>query len=100
MTYAPVGGSWKIFGGCRTVHLGSERRAPPIHLFQSHGVGGPGSLRARCERFKLDASPERWRGLRDRMHATTCKCGFDTSRQTFTQSFGNSDLDASLLLLL
>jgi hypothetical protein len=34
------------------------------------------------------------------MHATTCKCGFDTSRQTFTQSFGNSDLDASLLLLL
>jgi GH15 family glucan-1,4-alpha-glucosidase len=52
-----------------------------------------------AERFKLEAPLERWRELRDRMHATICKCGFDTSRQTFTQSFGNSELDASLLLL-
>jgi GH15 family glucan-1,4-alpha-glucosidase len=52
-----------------------------------------------AERFKLDAPLERWRELRDRMHITICKCGFDTSRQTFTQSFGNGELDASLLLL-
>ncbi len=52
-----------------------------------------------AERFKLEAPLERWRELRDRMHATICKCGFDTSWQTFTQSFGNSELDASLLLL-
>jgi GH15 family glucan-1,4-alpha-glucosidase len=52
-----------------------------------------------AERFRLEAPLERWRELRDRMHATICKCGFDTSRKTFTQSFGSSELDASLLLL-
>ena len=35
-----------------------------------------------------------------RPHARTiCKYGFDASRKTFTQSFGSSELDASLLLL-
>jgi GH15 family glucan-1,4-alpha-glucosidase len=52
-----------------------------------------------AERFKLEAPLERWRELRDRMHATICKCGFDASRQTFTQSFRSGELDASLLLL-
>ena len=52
-----------------------------------------------AERFRLEAPLERWRELRDRMHATICKRGFDASRKTFTQSFGSSELDASLLLL-
>jgi GH15 family glucan-1,4-alpha-glucosidase len=52
-----------------------------------------------AERFGLEAPLERWRELRDRMHATICKCGFDSSRKTFTQCFGGSELDASLLLL-
>jgi GH15 family glucan-1,4-alpha-glucosidase len=52
-----------------------------------------------AERFRLEAPLERWRKLRDRMHATICKWGFDTSRKTFAQSFGSSELDASLLLL-
>jgi GH15 family glucan-1,4-alpha-glucosidase len=52
-----------------------------------------------AERFKLEAPLERWRELRDLMHATICKCGFDASQNTFTQSFGSSELDASLLLL-
>ena len=51
------------------------------------------------ERFKLQAPVERWRQVRDRMHATVCELGFDTSRNTFTQSFGSSKLDASLLLM-
>jgi GH15 family glucan-1,4-alpha-glucosidase len=33
------------------------------------------------------------------MHATICERGFDGSRNTFTQSFGSSELDASLLLM-
>ena len=33
------------------------------------------------------------------MHATICEQGFDASRNTFTQSFGGSELDASLLLM-
>ena len=52
-----------------------------------------------AERFKLDAPLDRWRQVRDRVHATICKCGFDGRRNTFTQSFGGSELDASLLLM-
>jgi GH15 family glucan-1,4-alpha-glucosidase len=33
------------------------------------------------------------------MHATICEQGFDKSRNTFTQSFGGSELDASLLMM-
>jgi len=52
-----------------------------------------------AERFKLPAPLERWRQLRDHMHATICEQGFDGSRNTFTQSFGSGELDASLLLM-
>jgi carbohydrate kinase (thermoresistant glucokinase family) len=52
-----------------------------------------------AERFKLHAPLERWRQVRGHMHATICKLGFDSSRNTFTQSFGSSELDASLLLM-
>ena len=52
-----------------------------------------------AERFKLQAPLERWRRIRDHMHATICEQGFDASRNTFTQSFGSSELDASLLLM-
>jgi hypothetical protein len=37
-----------------------------------------------AERFKL-APLDRWQEVRNRMHATICKRGFDNSRNTFTQ---------------
>jgi GH15 family glucan-1,4-alpha-glucosidase len=52
-----------------------------------------------AERFKLPAHLESWRKLRDRMHTTICELGFDSGRNSFTQSFGSSELDASLLLI-
>src|SRR3984893_10612848 len=52
-----------------------------------------------AERFNFQAPLESWRNLRDRMHATICGLGFDSERNTFTQSFGSSELDASLLLI-
>jgi carbohydrate kinase (thermoresistant glucokinase family) len=52
-----------------------------------------------AERFKFPAPLEYWRKVRDRMHATICERGFDSERNTFTQSFGSSGLDASLLLM-
>jgi GH15 family glucan-1,4-alpha-glucosidase len=52
-----------------------------------------------AERFKLEAPLERWRQVRDRIHDAICKCGFDRRRNTFTQSFGSGELDASLLLM-
>src|SRR5262249_28654228 len=52
-----------------------------------------------AERFKLHGPLERWRQVRDHIHATICELGFDGNRNTFTQSFGSSELDASLLLM-
>jgi carbohydrate kinase (thermoresistant glucokinase family) len=52
-----------------------------------------------AERFKFQAPLESWRKIRDHMHATICELGFDRERNTFTQSFGSDELDASLLLL-
>ncbi|ARP97797.1 glycoside hydrolase family 15 protein [Pseudorhodoplanes sinuspersici] len=52
-----------------------------------------------AERFKLDGPLDRWRQVRDEMHAKICAQGFDSNRNTFTQSFGSTDLDANLLLI-
>src|SRR6516165_10543320 len=52
-----------------------------------------------AERFNFPAPLESWRKVRDRMHATICGLGFDSERNAFTQSFGSSELDASLLLI-
>jgi carbohydrate kinase (thermoresistant glucokinase family) len=52
-----------------------------------------------AERFDFQAPLESWRKVRDHMHATICQLGFDSGRNTFTQSFGSSELDASLLLI-
>ncbi|MFE2914616.1 glycoside hydrolase family 15 protein [Kitasatospora indigofera] len=42
----------------------------------------------------------RWAAVRDRIHAEVCERGYDPRRNTFTQSYGSTDLDASLLLML
>ncbi|MGA5494877.1 glycoside hydrolase family 15 protein [Streptomyces cinereoruber] len=42
---------------------------------------------------------ERWRELRDEIHRDVCEKGYDKERNTFTQSYGSRELDASLLLI-
>ncbi|MGW4490424.1 glycoside hydrolase family 15 protein [Streptomyces sp. NPDC004376] len=42
---------------------------------------------------------ERWRTLRDAIHRDVCEKGYDPKRNTFTQSYGSAELDASLLLI-
>ncbi|MFF2331531.1 MULTISPECIES: glycoside hydrolase family 15 protein [unclassified Streptomyces] len=42
---------------------------------------------------------ERWRELRDDIHRDVCDRGYDKERNTFTQSYGSKELDASLLLI-
>ncbi len=46
-----------------------------------------------------DGPLERWRRLRDDIHADVCEKGYDKERNTFTQSYGSKELDASLLLI-
>ncbi len=52
-----------------------------------------------CERFGLEGPVDRWRAVRDEIHADICSNGFDEPRNTFVQSYGGSALDAALLLM-
>ena len=54
---------------------------------------------ADAEAFGFHGPLERWRATRDEIHATVCREGFDPKLGSFTQSFGSSELDASLLLI-
>jgi GH15 family glucan-1,4-alpha-glucosidase len=47
----------------------------------------------------LEGPVERWREARDAIHREVCEKGFDSSRNTFVQSYGSAHLDASLLLI-
>ncbi|WP_307129022.1 glycoside hydrolase family 15 protein [Streptomyces sp. B1I3] len=42
---------------------------------------------------------ERWLQLREDIHRDVCERGYDKERNTFTQSYGSRELDASLLLI-
>ncbi len=52
-----------------------------------------------AERFGLQGPVERWRALRDEVHADVCARGFNPERGAFTQSYGSPRLDAALLLM-
>ncbi|NUU30737.1 glycoside hydrolase family 15 protein [Arthrobacter sp. C9C5] len=47
----------------------------------------------------LPGAADRWEALRDRIHADVMANGFDVERNTFVQSYGRPELDASLLLI-
>jgi len=51
------------------------------------------------ERFGLEGPVARWRSLRDDIHAQICERGFDSSRGTFTRSYGSKEVDAALLMM-
>jgi GH15 family glucan-1,4-alpha-glucosidase len=78
-----------------------EVRGPRRHFVHSKVMAWVAVDRAikTIERFGLDGPLERWRTLREEIHAEVCERGFDTARDTFTQSYGSRSLDASLLLI-
>ncbi|CAN7522696.1 glycoside hydrolase family 15 protein [Arthrobacter sp. LjRoot14] len=49
--------------------------------------------------FGLVGPADRWEALRDTIHADVMANGFDAKRNTFVQSYGRPELDASLLLI-
>lgn len=51
------------------------------------------------ERFGLSGPVNRWKALRDEIHAEVCERGYDAERNTFTQSYESDALDSALLLL-
>jgi GH15 family glucan-1,4-alpha-glucosidase len=51
------------------------------------------------EEFGHNGPVERWRGIRDEIHAEVLSRGFSKRKQAFTQTFGSDELDASLLTI-
>ena len=51
------------------------------------------------EKFGVDGPLDRWRATRQQIHDDVCAKGFDAERNTFTQSYGSRELDASLLMI-
>jgi GH15 family glucan-1,4-alpha-glucosidase len=47
----------------------------------------------------IDAPVERWRQIRDEIHAQVCERGFDKRMNAFVQAYDSGQLDASLLLI-
>lgn len=52
-----------------------------------------------AEHFALDGPVTHWREVRDAIHADICEHGFDPTRNTFVQAYGEPGLDAALLLI-
>jgi GH15 family glucan-1,4-alpha-glucosidase len=50
-----------------------------------------------AERGTLTGPVDRWRALRDQIHADVCAHGVDSERGNFVQYYGAKDLDAALL---
>ena len=51
------------------------------------------------EQFGLPGPVDRWKRARAEIHDEVCRKGYDPRRDTFTQSYGSRELDASLLLI-
>jgi GH15 family glucan-1,4-alpha-glucosidase len=51
------------------------------------------------ERFGLEGPAAKWRAIRDAIHREVCEQGYDSQRNSFVQSYGSKELDASLLMM-
>jgi GH15 family glucan-1,4-alpha-glucosidase len=52
-----------------------------------------------AEQFGLSGPVEHWRAVRDEIHEDVCRQGFDSELDSFVQSYGSKNVDASLLLI-
>ena len=78
-----------------------EIRGPRRHFTHSKVMAWVAFDRAvkDMEAFGLDGPLERWRNVRDAIHAQVCAAGYDAQSNRFVQSYGSPYLDASLLLI-
>ena len=76
-----------------------SRRQHFVHSKAMAWVAFDRAIRTVEDDNELDGPVDRWRTIRDEIHAEVCDKGFDDELGTFTQTYGSKDLDASLLLL-
>jgi GH15 family glucan-1,4-alpha-glucosidase len=76
-----------------------EVRGPRRHFTHSKVLAWVAFDRAvqAVERWDLRGPVERWRQLRAEIHAEVCREAFNTELNSFTQSYGSTELDASTL---
>jgi GH15 family glucan-1,4-alpha-glucosidase len=86
--HEPDNGLWEVRGDRRhfthskvMAWVAADRMARSV---RTHGLPGP---------------VLRWEALRDQIHQDVVTHAFDASRNTFTQAYGSTALDASLLLI-
>ena len=78
-----------------------EVRGPPRHFTYSKvmcWVAFDRVIRA-AEQFGRSGPVDRWKGIRAQIHDDVCQHAFDASKTSFVQSYGSSEVDASLLLM-
>jgi GH15 family glucan-1,4-alpha-glucosidase len=78
-----------------------EVRGPARPFVHSKVLAWVALDRAICtiERFGMEGPIDRWRALRAQIHDEVCEKGYDPKRETFTQSYGSEEIDASTLLI-
>jgi GH15 family glucan-1,4-alpha-glucosidase len=84
----PDEGIWEVRGG----------RQQFVHSKVMAWVGVDRAIRD-VEFFGFDGPVERWRALRDEIHAEVCREGFDQDLNAFTQAYGSGTLDAAALMM-
>ncbi|MFJ4623582.1 glycoside hydrolase family 15 protein [Streptomyces sp. NPDC088812] len=85
----PDEGLWEVRGGRRQF----------VHSKVMVWVAADRAVTALERHPELKGDLEGWRALRDEVHREVCAKGYDAERNTFTQSYGSRELDASLLLI-
>ncbi|MGW4160064.1 glycoside hydrolase family 15 protein [Streptomyces sp. NPDC004788] len=79
-----------------------EVRGPRRHFVHSKVMAWCAVDRAvrLIEDGRADGPLHRWRELRNAIHQQVCERGYDEERNTFTQSYGSTELDVSLLQIV
>ncbi|MER5575462.1 glycoside hydrolase family 15 protein [Streptomyces massasporeus] len=85
----PDEGLWEVRGGRRQF----------VHSKVMVWVAADRAVRTLERHPELGGDLDGWRALRDEVHQEVCEKGYDTERNTFTQSYGSRELDAALLLI-
>jgi GH15 family glucan-1,4-alpha-glucosidase len=78
-----------------------EVRGPRRHFTHSKVMAWVALDRAvkAVERSGFDGPVDAWRRIRDTIHADVCSRGFDPARNSFVQTYGGTEVDASLLMI-
>jgi GH15 family glucan-1,4-alpha-glucosidase len=86
----PDDGIWEVRGGRQQfthskmmAWMGFDRAVKMVEQFNCAG----------------DHCLERWRALRDQIHAEVCQRGYNENKKAFTQAYGSEALDASILMM-